>query len=145
MLAEIGVRRGDVYVTNVIKHRPTKNANGILKNRSPHASEIEACKPWLQKQVELINPRLIVPLGRVSTQRILDSKEGIGEVHGRPSERNGRRIIPTFHPAYVRRNPQLMEAFRKDFATIRDAYRRLQNQTSGQRMAYRQQGISTSR
>lgn len=77
-----------------MKHRPTKNANGTLKNRRPQASEIKACKPWLHEQVELVNPSLIVPLGNVATQTILDAKAKIGEVHGRPSERDGRMIIP---------------------------------------------------
>lgn len=126
MLAEIGIRRGDVYVTNVVKHRPTKNRNGILKNRRPNESEIKACKPWLHEQVELIDPRLIVPLGNVAMQTILESKEKIGDVHGQRFERDGRTVIPTFHPAGIR-GKQMMQAFREDFATIRDAYRRLQN------------------
>lgn len=129
MLSEIGVRRGDVYVTNVIKHRPLKNERGRLKNRRPHASEIRACQPWLHEQVELINPKLIVPLGNVATQTILDAKEKIGDVHGRRFERDGRTIIPTFHPAGIRGNAQKMQAFREDFATIRDAYGRLQDLT----------------
>lgn len=130
MLSEIWVRRGDVYVTNVVKHRPTKNVNGVLKNRPPSASEIRACKPWLDMQIELINPRLIVPLGNVATQAILGTKEKIGDVHGRCSERDGRTIIPTFHPAWIRGNAQKMQTFREDLAAIGKAYRRLQDLTT---------------
>jgi DNA polymerase len=140
MLSEIGVRRGDVYVTNVIKHRPTKNANGVLKNRRPYASEVKACKPWLDEQVELINPKLIVPLGNVATQSILDTKEKIGVVHGRRFDRDGRMVIPTFHPAYIRRNPQLIEAFRGDFATIRDVYSRLRDFGGGDDRQFGREG-----
>lgn len=126
VLAEIGIRRGDVYVTNVIKHRPTENGKGI-KNRKPDEGEINACKPWLQEQVALINPRLIVPLGNFAMQTILDTKKKIGEVHGRDFERDGRTIIPTYHPGWIRGNAQKMQVFREDFATIRDAYGRLQD------------------
>lgn len=127
MLSEIEVRRGDVYVTNIIKHRPTKKANGVLRNRTPYASEVKACKPWLDEQVELIDPKLVVPLGNVAMQKILDTNKKIGEVHGQRFERDGRTIIPTFHPAWIRGSAQRMQAFREDFATIRDVYRRLQD------------------
>jgi uracil-DNA glycosylase family 4 len=72
---------------------------------------------------------LIVPLGNVAMQTILDTKEKIGDVHGQRFERKGRTIIPTFHPAWIRGNAQKMQAFREDFAIIRDAYRRLQDLT----------------
>lgn len=142
MLSEIGVRRGDVYVTNVIKHRPLKNEHGLQKKRRPHASEIEACKPWLHKQVELINPKLIVPLGNVATRWFLGRNVRIGLVHGQRFEWSGRIIIPTFHPAWILRGggnkggmaaghplaplpPEVpsprMQALREDFATIRAA------------------------
>jgi len=129
MLFEIGVRRGDVYVTNVVKHRPTNRIRGVLKNRTPSEDEIKACKPWLDEQIELVNPRLIVSLGNVPTQAILGTKEKIGRIHGRPERRDGRTIIPTYHPAGIRGNGHRLRAFLEDFAAIGIAYRGLEDST----------------
>lgn len=126
MLTEIGVRRGDVYVTNVVKHRPTRGSNGTLSNRRPTADEIKACgHAWLYRQIELINPKLIVPLGDVALHRFRPSKYKITEVHGQLFVWDRYKVIPTFHPAYVLRNRRLILPFRKDFKIIRDVYRRV--------------------
>lgn len=124
-LEEIGVPRGEVYITNVVKCRPTKGVKcRPPSNRPPRTAEIAACAPWLDEQVGLIDPKLIVPLGVFATRRILERKVLIWDVHGQRSEPNGRTIIPTFHPAAILRsgpNSQMMQAFREDFATIRAA------------------------
>lgn len=130
-LDEIGVSRGEVYITNIVKCRPTKVVKGRPpSNRPPRGDEIEACAPWLDEQVRRVNPKLIVPLGVRATSAILDGKVLMrklhGEVvHGERSVWKGRTIIPTYHPAGIRGNTRRMEAFRKDFETIRDVYRRL--------------------
>jgi uracil-DNA glycosylase family 4 len=114
MLCEIAIRRDDVYIANVIKHRPPRN-------RDPYASEIKACLPWLVEQILLVDPKLIVPLGNVAMRRFRDGKDKIGDVRGKCSVWKGRRIIPTYHPSYVGRFPKKMHDYREDFATIRAA------------------------
>lgn len=81
--------------------------------------EIAACAPWLAEQIRLIDPKLIVTLGNVAMRRFRDRKDKIGDVRGRCFVWKGRTIIPTFHPIYVRLNPQTMQDYRKDFTTIR--------------------------
>lgn len=130
-LDEIGAPRGEIYITNIVMCRPTKVVKGSPpSNRHPGSHEIEACAPWLEEQVRLVNPKLIVPLGVPATSAILSEKVLMREVHGeerlgREGVWKGRTIIPTFHPAGIRGNTQRMLAFRKDFETIRDVYRRL--------------------
>jgi len=127
MLCEIGIRREEVYITNVVKCRPTKVVKSRPpSNRRPYAGEIEACAPWLAEQVGLIDPKLIVPLGNVATRTILgDRKVAIGLVHGQRFVWKGRTVIPTYHPAHIlysggHKSPK-MKALREDFATIRAA------------------------
>ena len=110
MLGAIGIRREDVYVTNVIKHRPPGN-------RNPYAGEIKACLPWLIEQIQLVNPKLIVTLGNFALRRF-DRRAKIGEVRGQSFLWAGRTIIPTYHPSYVRRFPKEMLDYRQDFETI---------------------------
>ncbi len=130
-LCEIGVPRGEVYITNVVKCRPTKVVKGRPpSNRPPSTDEIEACADWLNEQVRLVNPKLIVSLGVPATSRVLGRKVLMREMHGEVVPGQGsvwkdHTIIPTYHPTGIRGNTQRMEAFRKDFETIRDVYRRL--------------------
>lgn len=112
MLRDVGVRREDVYVANVIKHRPPKN-------RNPRVGEIRACLPWLAEQIQLVDPKLIVPLGNVAMRRFRDASDKIEDVRGKCSMWGGRRIIPTYHPSYVRRFPEKMQNYREDFETVR--------------------------
>jgi uracil-DNA glycosylase family 4 len=118
MLSEIRIQRKDAYIANVVKHRPTTK-DGPPKNRRPSASEIAACWPWLDEQIQLIDPKLIVPLGNFAMRRFRDSKDKIGDVHGQRSDWNDHAIIPTFHPAYILRNRQKMQLYREDFRIIR--------------------------
>lgn len=115
MLAAIGLERDDIYITNVVKYRPPNN-------RAPLPEEEEACWPWLAKQVELIDPKLIVLLGRHAMERFLPGKK-ISEVHGQAFRRNvpnlGDRYFYTlYHPAAALHNGALRETLLQDFKRI---------------------------
>ncbi|HZD79222.1 MAG TPA: uracil-DNA glycosylase [Actinomycetota bacterium] len=115
MLHEIGVRREDVYLTTIVKHP-------VPGGRDPHADEIRPCIHWLEEQVQLVEPKLLVPLGTVATRALLGGKVKMGHVHGERSAWKGRTVIPTFHPEWLRRggpDSQRMRDFRHDVAGIR--------------------------
>ena len=115
LLAENGMSRSDVFVTNVLKSRPPGN-------RDPQPTEIEACRPYLRRQVELIEPRVICTLGNFATKLLTRSSRGITQVHGRAQEQElgGRalRLYPLFHPAAALRTPRVKEQLREDFARL---------------------------
>jgi len=117
LLAEIGLSRGDVFVANVLKHRPPDN-------RDPHPDEIEACKPHLFRQIELIEPRVVCTLGNFATKLLTGSPRGITSVRGRPQERelSGRtvRLYPILHPAAALRSDAARRQLRDDFRRLPD-------------------------
>ncbi len=123
LIAGIGLRRDDVYIANVVKCRPPGN-------RDPMPDEIEACSPWLDRQLELIAPRVVVTLGNFATKLLLQTKDGITKLRGR--EFAYRRagidavLIPTFHPAAVLRSggTALAQA-RSDFVVVKRALARV--------------------
>ena len=116
LLAEIGLRREDVYIANVVKCRPPGNRDQL-------PDEIEACRPYLMGQLEHIRPRVIVTLGNFATRVILDRQVSISRVRGQRFEVDGRTVMPTFHPAAILRGggeaSSQMHALRSDFTTIR--------------------------
>jgi len=116
LLGEIGLRREDVYICNVVKCRPPGN-------RDPLPDEIEACHPYLAGQLENIDPRIVVTLGNFATRVILDKQVSISRVRGQRQTVEGRTVIPTFHPAAVLHGGgeagSQMAALRSDFQTIR--------------------------
>jgi uracil-DNA glycosylase family 4 len=116
MLGEIGLRREDVYIANVVKCRPPGN-------RDPLPDEIEACRPYLLGQLENIRPRVVVTLGNFATRVILDRQISISRVRGQRFEIDGRVVMPTFHPAAILHGGGMassqMGALRADFQTIR--------------------------
>jgi uracil-DNA glycosylase family 4 len=118
LLGEIGLRREDVRITNVVLCRPPGN-------RDPMPDEIEACKPYLQEHVELVDPKVVCTLGNFATRVILDGPVAISKVRGERHAWQGRMVIPTFHPAAVLRGggdaSRAMAHIREDFATIRQA------------------------
>jgi uracil-DNA glycosylase len=118
LLGEIGVRREDVYITNVVRCRPPGN-------RDPLPDEIEACKSFTAGTLEAIRPRIIVTLGNFATRVILDRPVSISRVRGQRFTVDGRTIIPTFHPAAILRgggeSGTQMAALRSDFRMIREA------------------------
>ncbi len=96
MAEEIGLTRAECYIANVVKCRPPNN-------RDPAPKEIAACRPYLDEQIELIDPSVIVTLGNFSTKLLLESTQGIRALRGRVFERGRARVVPTYHPAYVLR------------------------------------------
>ena len=92
------LRREDVYIANVIKCRPPEN-------RNPEPDEVATCEPFLLRQLELIGPEVIVALGKFAAQTLLRSKMPITQLRGRWFDYHGIRLMPTFHPAYLLRNP----------------------------------------
>jgi len=115
LLEEIGLSREEVFIANVLKNRPPGN-------RDPQPLEIQACEPWLWRQVALIEPRVVCTLGNFSTKLLSGSQTGITKVRGTPQvhELGGRMVylLPLFHPAAALRTPAVKETLRTDFATI---------------------------
>ena len=122
LIEGIGLTRDDVYIANVVKCRPPGN-------RDPQPDEIEACAPWLDRQLALIEPRVIVTLGNFATKLLLDTKEGITRLRGREFTFSRAGVVavllPTFHPSAVLRSggKALAEA-RADFVLIKRALAR---------------------
>ena len=90
--------REDVYIANVIKCRPPEN-------RNPEPDELDACRPFIRRQVELIKPRVIVTLGKFGLQSLTEKSYGITAVRGQWLDYNGIKLMPTYHPAYLLRTP----------------------------------------
>jgi DNA polymerase len=99
MLAAVGLKRDEVYITNIVKCRPPGN-------RDPQAAEVAACRPFLEAQVKLIAPRAICALGRPAAQALLASQAPIGRLRGRWASALGAPVLPTYHPAYLLRSPE---------------------------------------
>ena len=94
----MGLAREDVYIANVVKCRPPQN-------RNPEPDEVASCEPFLKKQIELIRPEIIVALGKFAVQALLQSKVPITRLRGNWHTYMGIKLMPTFHPAYLLRNP----------------------------------------
>jgi len=99
MLHKLGLKREDVYITNIVKSRPPGN-------RDPEADEVEACLPFLIKQIESIQPQVIVTLGKIATNNLLDINEPITKIRGQWRKFKGIKVMPTFHPSYLQRFPK---------------------------------------
>ena len=120
LLEGIGVARDEVFITNIVKCRPPKN-------RDPTAEEIEACRPYLESQLALFRPEVIVPLGRFAMRWVLESygisPGPISEVHGKvfriPAIGCEQVVIPVYHPAATIYRPAFREVLAADFDTIR--------------------------
>jgi uracil-DNA glycosylase len=116
LLGEVGIARDAVYIANVIKCRPPGN-------RDPLPDEIEACRPWLDEQIALIDPAVVAPLGRFATAFVLGREVSIGRVRGQRFPVGARVVIPTYHPAAVLRGggaaSRQMADVRQDFREIR--------------------------
>jgi uracil-DNA glycosylase family 4 len=114
---EAGLRRDEVYITNVVKCRPPGN-------RDPLPDEITSCSPYLAGQVEQIRPAVVLTLGNFSTKLLLDTKEGITRLRGRtyPYGTTGAVIVPTFHPAAaLRGGATVLAGMRADFVRVKEA------------------------
>jgi DNA polymerase len=125
MLGSIGLARGeDVYIANAVKCRPPGN-------RTPEASEIAACHPFLERQIALIQPRLIIALGRPAAQTLLNTEIKIGAARGRLFDRQGIPVIVTYHPAYLLRNLEDKAKSWEDLCFAQDQMRRLKASQGG--------------
>lgn len=128
LLAKIGLSRSDVYITNILKSRPPEN-------RDPQPSEIQACTPYLDRQIKIIESKLIVTLGRHSMTYILSrlgfEARGITKAHGKvyDGELLGLkvRVIPTFHPAAALYDPKYRDALERDFQVIKSELEKLED------------------
>ncbi len=113
LLAEVGLERDDVYIANVVKCRPPRN-------RDPRPDEIDACKPYLRRQIELIDPSVVITLGNFSTKLLLRTTTGITRLRGVAYEWWGRYLVPTFHPAAaLRGGERVTNDIRSDLRLVR--------------------------
>ena len=113
----MGLKREDVYIANVVKCRPPDN-------RNPEPDEVAACEPFLKKQIDLVRPAVIVGLGKFAVQTLMQSKVPITKLRGTWHHYHGIKLMPTFHPAYLLRNPAdkklVWEDIKKVIKELRD-------------------------
>jgi len=110
LLTKIGMKRSDVFITNVVKCRPPGN-------RDPLPEELDACSEYLERQIQAINPHVIVTLGRYSMARFLPNAK-ISEVHGQSMRVRGRLVVPMYHPAAALHQGSLKPTLERDFAAL---------------------------
>lgn len=115
ILNSIKLDRQDVFILNVLKCRPPKN-------RDPLSDEIEKCEPYLKKQLQIINPKLIIALGRISAMTLLKIKDSLKNMRNQVHQYEGIDLIATYHPAALLRNPHFKKPTWEDFKYIRDNY-----------------------
>jgi DNA polymerase len=113
IIEAIGMTREQVYIANLIKCRPPGN-------RNPEPDEVATCEPFLFEQLGIIQPRIVVPLGKFAAQALLRTTEPITKLRGRVFEWRGASLIPTFHPAYLLRNPPAKREVWEDMKKVRD-------------------------
>ncbi|MBH8597725.1 MULTISPECIES: uracil-DNA glycosylase [unclassified Thermoactinomyces] len=118
------IPREEIYITNIVKCRPPGN-------RTPHDEEMATCIQILRQQFLVIRPKIIVTLGSAPTRALIDPRARITRVRGKWVEKKGVRFMPTFHPAYLLRNPAAKREAWEDFKQIRDAYRMVLTQERG--------------
>lgn len=111
-LEEAGLTRDDIFIANVLKCRPPKN-------RNPKPEEIACCMPYLETQIDLIHPQVIVCLGAFATQSMLQVKGALSEIRGQVFQRDNSAVIPTYHPAACIYRPLWREAIIQDLRTAR--------------------------
>jgi uracil-DNA glycosylase len=111
MIEAMGLQRKDVYICNVVKCRPPEN-------RTPEPDEVATCSPYLLRQVDVINPKVIVCLGAVAAKTLLQTNRGITQFRGQWLEWRGRKLMATYHPAYLLRNPNAKGEVWKDLQKV---------------------------
>ena len=110
LLASVGIERKDVYIANVVKCRPPNN-------RDPKPEEVEACQSYLERQIELVRPLIIVTLGRHSMARYFP-RTSISRIHGQPKRQGGITYMPMFHPAAALHQPKYRSLIEEDFQKL---------------------------
>jgi len=111
MIEAMGLQRKDVYICNVVKCRPPEN-------RTPEKDEVETCSPFLLRQLDAISPKVIVCLGSVAAQTLLETNRGISHFRGQWLDFRGRKLMATYHPAYLLRNPSAKGEVWKDLQKV---------------------------
>jgi len=112
IIEAIGLKRDGVYIANVIKCRPPEN-------RNPEPDEVEQCEPFLFRQVDTIKPKVIVALGTFAARSLLKTMDPISRLRGRVYDYRGAKLVPTFHPAYLLRNPSCRREVWEDMKKVR--------------------------
>jgi len=113
IIEAINLRREDVYIANVIKCRPPQN-------RNPEPDEVEQCEPFLFRQIDVIKPKVIVALGKFAAQCLLKTNDPITRIRGREYRYRDAILIPTYHPAYLLRNPSSKREVWEDMKRVRE-------------------------
>ncbi len=111
MIEAMGLRRKDVYICNVVKCRPPEN-------RQPEEDEVRECSPFLLRQIDTLSPKVIVCLGATAAQTILETNRGISQFRGQWLEFRGKKLMATYHPAYLLRNPSAKSEVWKDLQKV---------------------------
>jgi uracil-DNA glycosylase len=111
MIEAMGLQRKDVYICNVVKCRPPEN-------RTPEPDEVQTCSPYLLRQIDVIDPKVIVCLGAVAAKTLLQTTRGISQYRGEWQEWRGRKLMATYHPAYLLRNPPAKADVWKDLQKV---------------------------
>jgi uracil-DNA glycosylase len=112
IIEAINLRREDVYIANIIKCRPPQN-------RNPEADEVASCEPFLFRQVDVIKPKVVVALGKYAAQTLLRTETPISRLRGQVFDYRGAKLIPTFHPAYLLRNPSSKREVWEDMKLVK--------------------------
>ena len=114
-----GIDRTQLYVSNTVKFRPTKiSAAGRIVNRPPTREEIQLFLPWLKREIEAVQPEIVVTLGNVPLKALAGAKTVIGDVHGRFVDADGVYLYPMYHPASMIYNPSLREVYAEDIRRL---------------------------
>ena len=109
----LGIERGNVYIANMVKCRPPKN-------RDPKPEEQDMCINWLREQFKIIKPKIVVCVGRISAQKLIDKNFKVTQQHGQFIDKNGTLFMGTYHPAAILRNPNNKEFAFADWLALRD-------------------------
>lgn len=112
IIEAIGLTREGVYIANVIKCRPPEN-------RNPEPDEVDTCEPFLFRQIDTIKPKVIVALGKFAAQSLLKTTDPISRLRGRVYDYRGAKLVPTFHPAFLLRNPSCRREVWEDMKKVR--------------------------
>lgn len=117
IIEAMGYKRSDVYITNIVKSRPPEN-------RAPLPNEVATCIPFLYQQIESIQPKVIVCLGSVAVQNLLKTDQKITGLRGHWQDFQGFKVMPTYHPAFLLRNPEMKRYVWEDMKKVRDHLKR---------------------
>ncbi len=115
IIEAIDLKRSDVYIANIIKCRPSSN-------RNPEEDEIKTCIPFLEKQIEIIAPEIVCTLGNIATRALLDTDLEVTKLRGRFHERSGLKVMPTYHPSYLLRDPSKKRETWEDMKKVKKEY-----------------------